>query len=270
MEYKPWPLLILAFFHFVEPILKILFYSVYFQVSPVDVAIIEYQTGTAAHVFEYFFLFPIAGFAIYSVKKWSFPVFIFVELWVLVINMPYLNELYQTNQFWLFGFFVVFGVLNITVVSYLLLPAVRIAYLDPRLRWWEASPRYALDISVSMNDEFIGMIKNISKSGVFIATHKKLLVDSEVALEFSLIPPQTSHIRLKAAVKHKFFVNSTEGYGVRFLNLTAKNKYLISTMIHYLESSGYDRRPPRRNIIDLFFWIKTLVQTGKGISLKIN
>lgn len=270
MEYKPWPLLILAFFHFIEPVLKILFYSTYFQMNPIDVTVIEYQTASAIHVFEYFFLFPIAGFALYSVKKWSFPVFIAVEIWVLTANLPYLTELYQTNQLWLFSFFTVFGILNITVVSYLLLPAVRIAYLDPRMRWWEAQPRYAVDISVKINNEFIGMIKNISKSGIFIATHNNLIVDSDVEIEFSLIPPNDSHIKLDALVQHKFTINNTEGYGVSFSHLTSNNKHLINSMISYLDKSGHDRRPPRRSMSDLTRWIKTLLQTGKGLSLKTN
>jgi len=270
MEYKPWPLLILAFFHFIEPVLKILFYSTYFQMNPVDVTVIEFQTASPIHVFEYFFLFPIAGLAIFSVKKWSFPVFIAVEVWVLAANLPYLTELYQTNQLWLFGFFITFGILNITVVGYLLLPAVRIAYLDPHLRWWESKPRYAVDISVNINGESIGMIKNISKSGIFIATHNDLLIDSELKLEFSLIPPNESHIKLNALVQHKFSINNTEGFGVRFTHLSASNKRLINSMINHLDKSGYDRRPPRRNMSDLTYWLKTLIQTGKGLSLKTN
>ncbi len=270
MEHKPWPLLILAFFHFVEPVLKILFYSVYFQINPVDITIIEIKTASNIHLFEYFLLFPIAGFALYSVKKWSFPVFIAVEIWVFSANLPYLIELYQTNQLWLFSFFLSFGALNIIVVSYLLLPAVRIAYLDPRIRWWEAQPRYAVELSVKINDNSLGMIKNISKSGVFIATHDDLPPDAELELEFSLIPPSESHINLKAVVQHKFMINSTEGYGIRFTDITSSNKQLINSMIRHLENSGYDRRPPRRGISDLSYWLKTLIHTGKGLSLKTN
>lgn len=268
MKYKPWPLLILAFFHFIEPLLKILFYSVYFQVNPIDVVMIEYKTASALHVFEYFFLFPIAGIALYSVKKWSFPVFLIVEVWVLAFNLPYLNELYQTNQTWLLGFFTLFGVLNITVVSYLLLPAVRIAYLDPRIRWWEAKARYAVEIPAKMNDSGMGMVKNISKTGVFIATHKELIIDSEVQLEFSLIPPRSTHLITKGVVQHKFYMGNVEGYGIQFSEQSLSNKNTINSMINYLEKNDYDRRPPRRRLSDLAYWFKTLIQTGKGLAFK--
>lgn len=269
MEYKPWPLLILAFFHFIEPISKIIFYSVYFQVSPIDAAVIEYQAGSAMNVFEYFFLFPIAGFALFSVKKWSFPVFIIVEIWVFAINLPYLNELYQLNQLWLLGFFILFGVLNVFVVGYLLLPAVRIAYMEPRIRWWEAKPRYSVNIKSILDDQTKAEVKNISKSGVFMATHENLAIDSEVDVEFTFAAPLISakefHIKLKVLVLHKFFVDNIEGYGAKYIGLTAGNKFLINALIKCLEKSDVERRPPRRNISDLIYWFTTLVKTGKGL-----
>ena len=268
MEYKPWPLLILAFFHFIEPISKITFYSIFFHVNPLDAVAIEYQMGSALHIFEFFFLFPIAGFAIFAIKKWSFPVFVIVETWVFITNIPYLNELYQSNQTWLLGFFVFFSILNIIVVSYLLLPAVRIAYLDPRIRWWEAKPRYSANIEAKVNNQATGTIKNISSSGIFITTDKNLLLEPEIDIEFTLKDPLSSkefHIKSKALVVHKFIVNNLEGYGARYTELTASNQHLINSMIKHLEQANIDRRPPRRNILDFFQWITILLKTGKGL-----
>jgi len=269
MEYKPWPLLILAFFHFIEPLSKIVFYSVYFNVNPLDAVVIEYQMGSALHVFEYFFLFPIAGLALFAVKKWSFSVFVVVEIWVFLTNLPYLNELYETSQLWLLGFFILFGIVNIVVVSYLLLPAVRIAYLDPRIRWWEAKPRYFANIETKVDGQATAIIKNISKSGVFIALQKDVPIDSEIHLEFTLATqsPQTRefHIKLKALVVHKFFIDGTEGYGARFSALTTDNKQLVNSMIKYLEKSNTERRPARRHVSDFINWLTTLITTGKGL-----
>lgn len=269
MEYKPWPLLILAFFHFIEPILKISFYSVYFQINPLDVIAIEYQAGSTRHVFEYFFLFPIAGIAIFAIKKWSFPVFIGVEVWAFISNIPYLNELYQANQLLLLCYFIFFIILNVTVVSYLLIPAVRIAYLDPRIRWWEAKPRYSISIEGKVDNHPIGTIKNISESGVFLATQKDLAIDSEIDLQFTftmpLDPPNEFEINLKASVLHKFTIDKHEGYGISYINLNSGNTHLIHSMIKALETSNVKRRPPRRNIIDLINWVTTFVKTGKGL-----
>ena len=269
MEYKPWPLLILAFFHFIEPVTKVLFYSVYFHLNPLSVVVLEYQAATALQVFEYFFLFPIAGIAIFAVKKWSFPVFILVELWVLITNLPYLSELYQTQQGWLLSFFIFFGTLNIIVVSYLLLPAVRIAYLDPRIRWWEAKPRYTVSIECEINKQAAGTIRNISKSGVFIATNNELPINSEIHLDFTAISPLNKsrhfHIQINAIVLHKFKINNHEGYGIRYSTPDHKNRLLMNSMIKHFEKSNFERRPARRNIIDLLHWLRTLITTGRGL-----
>ena len=267
MEYKPWPLIILAFFHFIEPLTKISFYSAYFSVNPVDVVLIEYQASSTLQFFEYFFLFPIAGIAIFAVKKWSFPVFLIIEAWVLITNIPYFNELYLTSQFLLLGFFILFGILNITVVSYLLLPAVRIAYLDPRIRWWEAKPRYSVDIECKVNDKPIGRIKNLSESGVFISTHEDLPIDSIIKLEYTLETVDSNAIKIctQAHIIHKFTINSSEGYGIQYTDLPHSTKHFIHSKIKYLEKAGYDRRPPRRHITDLFNWLAKLIKTGEGL-----
>ena len=271
MEHKPWPLLILAFIHFIEPITKIAFYSIFFHINPLEVITNVYNSDTLIHAFEFFFLFPIAGLAIYSVKKWSFPVFILVEIWVFIINAPYLNELYQTNQLWLLGFFALFGIINLTIVSYLLLPAVRVAYLNSNIRWWEAKPRYTVNIDCRLNNQTAATIKNISMSGVFISTENDLPINSNIELEFKFsVPSIALNIKSNVLVLHKFSINGIEGYGARFLDISKSNKRHVKTMIKYLEKSNTMRRPPRRNIGDLILWIITLVKTGKGLTSSTN
>lgn len=271
MEHKPWPLLILAFIHFIEPVTKISFYSFYYHIHPLETVLNVYQSASAFHAFEFFFLFPIAGLAIFAVKKWSFPVFLIVELWVLIINVPYLNELYQTNQVWLFSSFISFAILNLVIVSYLLLPAVRIAYLDPRIRWWEAEPRYSVNLDCKVNNQTAGIIKNISSSGVFIAIDSDLEINSTVALEFKFSAPSMEFmIRSRVAVLHKFTINNIEGYGAQFSGITKGDKHLIKSIIKYLEKSKTVRRPPRRNVGDLILWMITLFKTGKGLTTSTN
>lgn len=271
MNHKPWPLLILAFIHFIEPVTKITFYSIYFHINPLNAVVNVYQGSSAIQVFEFFFLFPIAGYAIYAVKKWSYPVFIIVEIWVFMINMPYLNELYQTNQMPLLGFFILFGAINLSIVTYLLLPAVRIAYLDPRIRWWEAKPRYSVNIDCKVNNKTAGTIKNISASGVFITTETNFIINSSVELAFQFTAPSIDfYIKSKAIVLHKFVINDIEGYGARFVDLSKDNKRQINKIIKYLDKSNTKRRPVHRNATDLIQWLTDVIKTGKGFTSTTN
>lgn len=270
MEHKPWSLLILAFFHFIEPISKVLFYSIYFHVSPIDVITIEYNNGSILHSIEYFFLFPIAGIAIFAVKKWSLPVFLGVELWALISNVPYLESLYQSNQILLLTYFILFALLNVSVVSYLLIPAVRLAYLEPHVRWWEAKPRYAITLDAWADDESIGSIKNISESGVFLATDMELPINTIIELKFS--PPTNQSdtpnhfsITQTSTIVHRLTIDNIEGYGIRYNSLSTINKRAIHSLIRTLEKSGSARRPPRREIYDMMNWIQMVIKTGKGL-----
>jgi len=242
MEHKPWPLIILAFIHIIEPITKINFYSLYYQLTPLEVVLRVYQSNTAIQIFEFFLLFPIAGLALFAVKKWSYLVFFIAEIWVLTINFSYLNDLYQTNQMMMLGFFVSFTILNLVFVSYLLLPAVRNAYLHPRTRWWESKPRYSVNFDCKVDGKSIGTIRNISSGGVFIETDSKLLIKSKLMIEFNLsIESETVKIRTRSFVLNKFEINNTQGYGAKFIETTRRNKKLLKKTINHLEKSHSDR-----------------------------
>jgi len=268
MQHKPWPLLILAFIHFIEPITKVIFYSFFFNITPWHVVSVIYNNESTLYFLQFLFLFPIAGIAIYAVKKWSLPVFLLVELLVLIINSQYLNELYQTNQLWLFGCFIFFGLLNLTIVTYLLIPAVRIAYVDPKIRWWESDPRYSVNIDCIIDNNITGQIKNISIGGVFIKTNNNLEIDSNARLIFKFQTPSSkNHINTKIRVLHKFRINNIDGYGVLFVDLSKDNKYLLKSIIKFLDRSNVERRPPRRNLKSLLQWLAILITTGKGLSI---
>jgi len=269
MEHKPWPLIILAFIHFVEPLTKILFYSFIYNISPGQIIESLFESDSAFQLFNFFFLFPIAGIAIFSMKKWSLLLFLLIEAYVLIINIAYLNSLYQTDQIALFASFIIFGVMNILIVTYLLVPAVRITYLDPRVRWWEAYPRYQSNIDCTINNSITGKIQNISISGVFITTNYDLPLDSSIQIEFNFKKNTNGLIlKPKVLVLNKYDINNSTGYGAIFSELTNDERKSIKMLIKYLDKSNATRRPPRRGPLDFIRWCVTLFTTGKGLFLK--
>jgi hypothetical protein len=263
MKYKPWPIVILAIIHFIEPLTKILFYSVFYKISPVTVVTSEVSAGSALDIFEFFFLFPIAGYAIWSVRKWSIPVFLVIEAWVVIANWSYLNSLYTSGQTTLLICFICFGILNIFVAVYMLIPAVRLAYFDPRIRWWEAKPRYTFKIDCKVNDNDIAEILNISSTGVFIANQDKKETGKTINLKFD---SKGQSFSLEGNVVHNFTINGVDGYGVQFQNLDKINRTKVKKLIRTLEDEKVERRPERRNLVEDFKnWLLTAVKTGKGI-----
>lgn len=263
MNYKPWPIIVLAIFHFIEPLTKISFFSLYYMISPLEVFLAEMRTGQIIHIIEFFFLFPIAGLAIIKVKKWSIPLFIAIQVWVIIANWNYLTFLYNSGQNTMLGFFILFLVINLAVVLFLLLPAVRIAYMDPRVRWWEAKPRYQITIPCQVDKSHQAEILNISESGVFIAENEKLETGSTISLDFNFY---NQEFFLDAKVIHGFSINNKPGYGVQFLDLSKEEKLRLQRLLAAFEALLIDRRPARRDDwIDFKNWIKNLMAHGKGL-----
>ena len=269
MEYKPWPLIILAIIHIIEPITKLFFYSFIYSISPLAIVDSLFQSETTLQLINFFVLFPIAGIAILAVKKWSLPVFLSIEIFVFINNIGYLHTLLDTHQYIMFSSFIIFGFLNITIVVYLLIPAVRIAYLDPRVRWWETHPRYQTDIDCTISNNLVGKIQNISLSGVFITSINHLELDSLVTVEFNA-PSKNGTITLKPSLKvlNKYTVNNSYGYGAVFSNLTINELKQLKVLIKYLDKSKAIRRPAKRTIKSFFCWIFVLITTGKGLLQK--
>lgn len=255
MNYKPVPLLILAFLHFIEPITKLVFYGLFYNVSPIKIAEAEINSGGLLQSFQFFFLFPIAGFAIYQVKRWSFNVFLIIEAWVIFANLNYYKGLYKMGHYGMLAFWIAFAVINIGVVAYILLPAVRIAYLDPRVRWWEAKPRYQVKFPCRINGEHEGQVNNISESGLFILENEKLELGSPVKISFS---QNDMNFELDSMVIHKFELGGQSGFGVKFIDLLRENKKRLKNLCKVYESNNVERRPPKRKIFsDMKKWFKS-------------
>lgn len=264
MIYKPWPIRLIAILHILEPVTKVLFYSIYESVSPVAIIKAELATNNYLHIFEFFFMFPIAGFAILKVKKWSLLLFGVIEAWVFVANLPYLKSLFEAGQIPLLVFFILFFFLNLFVVVYLLIPAVRITYMDPKIRWWESRPRYTQKMDCMVDGKISSTIFNISETGIFIEKKDELVKDDVVDVEFT---HDSIDLKLKTRIVHNFSVEGVDGFGAQFetklFSRPEKNK--LKKLIKVLEKSGCPRRPQRRNELMAFIdWFKNLITTGEG------
>lgn len=256
MIYRPISLILIALIHIFEPFTKVIFYSVYYGVNPLRVIEVQLKSQNYLHVFEFFFLFPIAGLAIFRVKKWSLYIFLLVELWVCVANFNYYYKLFLMGNYALLSMWILFLMLNISVVAYLLLPAVRIAYLDPKVRWWEAKPRYQIDIPCKINEEVDAKILNISETGVFVQENGKLEDKSEIKIKFDF---EDLGFDFTAEVVHKFAIDNISGYGIQFKDLNSSDKRKIKKLTKIFEKKKVPRRPPKRNLLKEFkYWIKHL------------
>lgn len=185
MRRKHWAIVVLAFMHWLTPIGNIIFNSVLYQIPIQHYFRALFYTGNRIDFGMVVLLPLVAGTCIYLTKRWSFMLYIFVMCFPLI----YTSMKWYENPSGKIGLSAVaLYAVNILVVSYFMIPAVRRIYFDPRLRWWETKPRYLTDFqaSISIDDKNLGTghVKNISVGGLYLETDAQLELHKSVQVKF--------------------------------------------------------------------------------------
>lgn len=262
---KPWPIIILSIVFFCAPVAN-LFYPYYFLRDSTTLA--NYFDSlihiSSNHIRVFNMIVPpvISAIAILKIKRWSYPTFLICMFWLCIFAYTALPE--KVSHFEVFYSFAFPMFINVMVVSYFLIPAVKAAYYDPRLRWWEAKPRYIVDTKINIladGKEVVAKATNISEGGVFMGIDQKLPLDSTVKINFLLCETQFS-----LDAKIIFNLPNTTSYGVQFQNLDKKDKKSLSLAIQGLRKSGYPETRETPHWLDDFkLWFFKLIKTGDGI-----
>lgn len=270
MERKPWPLIVLALLHFFEPQVKLLFYSWLWHL-PVGTLLQSLSAQQNSwRTFLFLFSFPIAGIAIFVVKNWSLPVFFAIQIITLC---QHLYDAAFSPTHLPIAYAVLFIFLNLVVTTYFLLPAVRVAYLDPRVRWWESKPRYQVRWPAYLTQDtraFEATISNISEGGFFCELPQRTPLETtqEVVASFSF---QERRFEVRGEFRHSHFAEQKSFYGVEFVGLPTSLLRSLKSCLRELDRLGTPRKPARENPFKSFRrWFVRLVTTGKGLLPEIK
>jgi hypothetical protein len=253
----------LAVLQFLTPIFTILFNAAALRVSPLRVASWIFARPPL-EVFETLALMPIAGLAIYVMRRWSYAIFIVALSWSVFRNLSHWN--YSSAMIpapaLLFIYFS-----EISFVTYFLLPSVRNAYFDPNIRWWEHKPRYLLELAASFTLKSgaargQGMILNLSEGGAFLKLKEKIQKDQDLRLEFNVL---TLPFSVEGRVVHAREVDGGTCYGIQFAH-TAESRQSMQRLTAGLDALGFNERDGRQSPFAEFkSWLTTLLKTGKGL-----
>ena len=260
MERKPWPIVLLALFNFLTPFWRL---SVDYFHADTSFANYFHNLLHPDHLMQTMHLIVpsfLAAFAIYTVKKWSYPLFIFALCWIIGRNL-FLFSVEQTLSLWEF---LLATVVNFALVTYFLLPAVRIAYLNPRLRWWEAKIRFNVNLPLTIffqEREIASIVSNISQGGLFCKTPEDFPLQAPVALAFS-----DREMAFKLLGKVVFKRQDQSGYGIEFIALPPAERKKLKQYARILEKAKIPSSRPRAVWTEDFIqWLSRLIKSGKGI-----
>lgn len=217
----------------------------------------------ALEVFEAMLLMPIAGIAIFQMKRWSYGVFFLATSWSILSNFRHWHYAQQSVPMpALIGIYL----LQIALVTYFLLPGVRVTYFNPRVRWWESKPRFRLALPASMafkTQTIQGDILNVSEGGCFVKPKSPLLIGDELKLGFEILSQQ---FEIAGRIVHSREIAPGEMcYGIQF-DHTTESASRFRGLTLALRALGFqDRVSSKTWHAELKEWAVTLAKTGKGL-----
>tara|TARA_R110002072_G_scaffold64203_9_gene159962 strand:+ start:2340 stop:3101 length:762 start_codon:yes stop_codon:yes gene_type:complete len=236
MKKRPLIFIILATVHILEPLIKILYFK---MIVPFDFSTIVsniWAISSPIEIFEFWFLFPIGGIALLGVKKWSYPVFVGVQIYNIYAHItyekftwPYVSEVPLMSS-------LILLVVNTAIIFYFTLPEVRKPFFNKNMRWWETRTRYnkIIPISVKLNNPnqfFDCQILNISTTGVFIDLRESISNGS--VIELNLVY-KDQDITIKGIKVSEHAVNNIRGIGVQFEYQNIYEKYIMRKIVRMI------------------------------------
>lgn len=267
MDYRPWFIVFLGVFVALSPVQNILMFSFAYDQSLVEYLADVYHFQTGPQLASFYFLPLVAGYSIYAVKNWSFPVFV-------VSFTFYMYQTYMTGTFPAvfndLSLMTAVLLMNLILIAYFLLPTVRAAYFDSSVRWWEAKYRYKIEMDAEVTSngkQVMGKISDISEGGVFVTTDGPIDVSPGLHINIKYLT-LNFQMRGKVVREKKNEANESEyGYGIEFCEIPRENQKRLNKLIQALELLEIPRRPKRRDWeSDFLGWVLRLVTSGRGIT----
>jgi len=159
--------------------------------------------------------------------------------------------------------------LQIVLVTYFLLPAVRTPFFNPRVRWWETKPRYELRLPVGLRKDpqaawLQSMILNLSEGGCFLEASDRLENGDTFDIAIDVF---TQKFEVKGKVVHaREIAGGQRCYGIQFLH-QAGSAERFRNLVAGLERIGFrDRTRPATLWASFSQWFSTLLRSGKGLT----
>jgi hypothetical protein len=263
MKRRPWILVLLAILHFLAPLGNIILNAV---ITHEDILAYIVRATSPEYLMANWFIIIIpiiAGYSIYACQRWSF--YAYILSMALLFYFSYSGYMSKVEHLSLFPVILVYLV-NISIVTYFLVPAVRNIYFDRRMRWWEIQSRYeasfnCLWFNIKSKRWIEGKVTNISENGLFMNSNE--------------IPGDKLQIEIMLTVKNdeifdfhgETIIHDQKGFlgfGVKF-DHTKDSRKQIKEIIDQLDRNGKKIEHLNIRPEDSFsYWVRTLVTTGQG------
>jgi hypothetical protein len=261
MRRKPWPIILLALFYLLIPLFNILAASIRYrdelQFVPL-LKILFLDPNNKMSLFNMIVPSLIASYAVYKVKKWSFPVVFICTAWLSVTTIKDYSNSMDT---WSIFIGIILPILiNLILSSYILLPNVYRYYTNAMLRWWERENRYIYQTPVSIEldgEKFAFELENISKGGCLVKNVLDVNFEKPFLIKLNVLD---NPLEIKAIVGHKRLTTNSWVYGLKFIELEKTQKRELKNIIsQFKKMNSPIANPPPHWKEDFLNWLKGIL-----------
>ncbi len=240
MNKKPLLFIVLGYLHILEPLAKLLYFQLETQFGVSLILSNVFALDSFKVVFDFWLLFPLAGIALLSVKKWSYFVFILLQGYSIYSFLTYEKWTwpYVSTEPHPYAYAIL--AINIVIILVFLLPKIRRPFFDRSVRWWETKTRYRVAMPASLSISGIKDVENckilnISASGAFIGFISKVKLRDLVHLTFDF---HELNIAVDGEVVSKHSYDGTEGLGLRFLFNNSWERMRVKRLLGKIRNSS--------------------------------
>lgn len=238
---RPLVLKLFALFLFIDPILRLSFISIESE-FPFIAVLQKTFTLNPIEFFNFWFLFPISGVLLLSVRVYSYILFILVQLYSLYFHInyipyswPYLAKHPSSTAYLLLT-------INVLMMCYLLLPRSREIFFDKNLRWWERGSRYTINepcFAKVLDKEIHGKVIDLSFGGALLKLDTPVETGSIMNLDFDVL---NKNISINAYVVREIKREEVTYYGTQFIFESTWQRFkLKALMFSIAKISDYEK-----------------------------
>lgn len=256
MQRRPWPLVFLALLQIFGPLGSIAISAYVNKVGVLAMAIAIWKYSRFFDLVEFYALPILQGGLIFFAKRFGYYAVI-----ALAAFSSYLNfmEWKLASEVISVPILIAVSCTNLALIGYLLIPSVRAVFMNPRLRWWETPPRYAVSIkgqaSKTDGHPYPCKLIDLSAGGAGIQTESAIFGNNESLL--LTFEHDSRMILMRAVIVHGRPDGSGHRYGLEWQRGSEEDEKRFILLLDQLEINRAPimRVPPKWKE-DLLAWWK--------------
>ncbi|MBN1647043.1 MAG: PilZ domain-containing protein [Spirochaetales bacterium] len=231
MNIRPKSIIVFSFVYLVSPLLILVQAAIVNLVPLVGPG----NIFTRLKFFDFVVLavYLLCAVSIFSVRKWGWWAFIMSSCFLVARNII----VFSTNPFTSLLLVILYNVLLTFAAAFFFRRHLIAPYFNPRLRIWEQSERYQLEINVIVDEPgHPAELIDISAGGCFLRVSGILPQKDNYSM---IIICQTMQIALQAKlIRRVHFGNGIYGYGLMFYMATKTAKTGLDTLLAMFSRAG--------------------------------